>query len=71
MLLVQLVAENGLVSVAAPEVDWRSADEADARYLLVWHLDQEVGTFTLWKKTQKDLSWHRYLPANPLALARW
>ena len=68
MLLIQLVGENGLVLAAAPEVDWRSAD---VRYPLAWHLDQEVGTFAIWKKTQKDLSQHRYLPENPSALVRW
>ena len=68
MLLIQLVGENGLVSAVVPEVDWRLAD---ARYPLAWHLDQEVGTFVVWRKTQKDLSQHRYLPENPSALARW
>ena len=67
MLLIQLVEENGsvfvavldgLVSMAVKEVDWRWAD---AKYPLAWHLDQELGTFAVWRKKQKDLSRHRYL----------
>ena len=71
MLLTQLVEESGLVSAADPEVDWRSAD---VRCLLAGHLDEEdeeVGTFAIWKKLQKDLSRHRCLLAHPSVSARW
>ena len=52
MLLTQFAEENGLVSAADPEVNWRSAD---VRCLLARHLDEEVGTFAVWKRSQSRL----------------
>ena len=71
MLLAQFAEESGLVSAADPEVDWRSAD---VRCLLAGHLDEEdeeVGTFAIWKTSQKDLSRLRCLPAHSSVSARW
>ena len=71
MLLAQFAEESGLVLAADPEVDWRSAD---VRCLSAGHLDEEdeeVGTFAVWKKSQKDLSQHRCLLAQPSVSACW
>ena len=71
MLLAKLAAEIGLVSAADPAVDWRSAD---VRCPSAGHLDEtaeEVGTFAVWKMSQKDLFQHRYLLEQLSVLARW